>query len=151
MEKIEKIIIELCNKYGVDFDKITLSTFKGDSFNGLCSPLRIKDGFKFTKDFSKVKISINEKLLKNETKLRATVCHEFAHAIQILALGLDYTELKNKFPKVSFTSFDDNLLEIQAEAFAVYENGFSNHSKRGAVDMDCYQSIINDFLKNFVF
>lgn len=151
METMEIIITELCNKYGVDFNKITLSIFKGDGINGTCSPFRVKEGFKFIKDYSKVKISINEKLLKDKIKLRATICHEFAHAIQILSLGLDYNQLKNEFPRVSFTTYSENLLECQAEAFAVYENGFSNHSKKGAIEMDCYRSIINDFLKSYVY
>lgn len=149
IEDVKNLIEYLCKYYYVDYYGEEIYTHKGGNYSGLVErPFKIDPNGKFFRNgqrYSKAtkgwKLSINRSLFsKKQDKIKRTIIHEFAHILQYEWMNDD--ELSN-FTKIDtakiyghghITSYKPNMLELQAECFAIDLIGASNHSKKNAKD-----------------
>lgn len=153
MEEVLDILNNLSNKYNISLDLVNITTFTGTNICanvGALKTYEIVNGTKIFKgrDYSKITLAVNESLLKKDSAfICRTITHEFAHILQYSILGKSVIDLNKIKTKVRFTSYQDNETEIQAEAFAIFETGSSNHSKIGCKEMECYKYALDRFMK----
>lgn len=145
-----EILENLCSKYHFDINRIKLSFFQGSTMNGSCGFLKTWVDNKAVKNYDIINIKLNNSI-KDDKKLLGTIVHEFAHALQYYFLGEEKTKelTRTKCDKVRFTAYQKNLCEIQAEAFTMFELGYTNNSFVGGKDMECYKKHIQDFFNQF--
>ena len=151
--RANEIIDNLCKKYNIKRSDVILKTYTSLSKNhtqkGSANYLRNVVDYKVVYDKTKYQILLND-TIKTDKELLATTTHEFGHVLQLHHLGENkQKDLTKQTPKVKFTIYNKNLCEIQAEAFTIYEIGYSNNSVRGAKDMECYTKTIIEFFNQF--
>lgn len=153
MTLIENTLLNLCNKYGVDYGIVSITYFTGTNINACVGGEKIYDVVNGTRifkgrRFDLLNMSVNKSLLNRDSEyIVRTITHEFAHIVQFVALGESANVLRAEKPSVNFTSYSENELEVQAEAFTISEIGLSNHSKIGASGMECYKASLSRFEK----
>lgn len=108
-----------------------------------------KDDFGFRVcDKSSLELEINERLLSSPAELERTIAHECWHIIQhnIMSSQERRSLIEETVEENRVTRYCPNMLELQAEVFAINLCGSSNHSYEGAKSDPLYREVLDCIL-----
>lgn len=124
--------------------------FEGSNKNGTVGYRIVKEGLAYRKDTTTIQVSINKKLLapKNRKALEKCLYHEIYHLIQWNLFSHEEIKAMRQIQveKNYVTQYCDNILELEAEVFAINMCGSSNHSYVIAKEQPLYQETLQRIL-----